>query len=146
MIYLRKSKRNISRLIFHHFGATLPRGIDVPHIRAMHINGREWDDIGYQGIIMETGRFSIGRDVDTAGAHTWGFNRGSLGILFMAASPVGGITRPNKNQLTTARALIREQVGYYGKSLEVLGHRNLRPTHCPGFDVPHWYKTGRIRA
>jgi len=144
-IYLRKSKRNIGRLIFHHYGESAPAGIDVPHIRHMHIKDREWDDIGYQGIILPDGRFSLGRDVDVAGAHTWGFNRGSIGIMFVAGSPVGGVTRPTKAQLKTARAIIREQLGYY-KNLDILGHRDLRPTHCPGFDVRHWVKTDEVRG
>lgn len=144
-IYLRKSKRNIKRVIFHHFGAYVPEGMDVPTIRHMHINQREWDDIGYQGVIMPDGAFSLGRDVDVAGAHTWGFNTGSIGIMFMAGSDIGEVTRPTAAQLKTARALVNEQKAYYG-DIEVLGHRDLRPTHCPGFDVPYWSRTGRIRG
>lgn len=142
-IYFRKSKRNITRLIFHHFGESVPDGVDVPAIRAMHINDREWDDIGYQGVIMPDGSLSLGRDVDQAGAHTWGFNKGSIGIMFVAGSPEGGVTKPNDKQLATARAIIDEQLSYYGK-LEVLGHRDLRATHCPGFDVKRWRETGIV--
>lgn len=146
-IYLRKSKRPIKRLIFHHFGASVPEGMDVSQIRYMHMSpkpiGRGWDDIGYHGLIMPDGLFCLGRDVDKAGAHTWSFNTGSIGIMFVAASPVGGVTRPSKAQLDTAMRIIAEQDEYYD-DYEVLGHNNLRPTHCPGFDVPHWVVTGQI--
>lgn len=144
-IFLRKSKRNINRLIFHHFGASIPADMTAAKIRYMHINGRKWDDIGYQGVIMPDGLFCNGRDVDVAGAHTWSFNNQSIGIMFLAASDVGGLTRPTDAQLATARKIINEQKSYYGNDLSVVGHRDLRPTHCPGFDVSHWYKTNEIR-
>ena len=144
-IYLPKSKRSIKRLIFHHFGASAPAGIGVPEIRHMHIDGRKWDDIGYHGVIFDYG-FQSARSIHNAGAHTWGFNRGSIGILFYAGSPVGGVTRPSDRQLQIAKEVIAEQHRYYGAGLEVLGHRDLRPTHCPGFDVPHWVKTDQIRG
>ena len=144
-IFLRKSKRNIKRLIFHHFGASVPAGMDVSQIRHMHIVDREWDDIGYHGLIMPDGLFCNGRDVDIAGAHTWSFNTGSIGIMFVAGSPEGGVTRPTRAQLKTAMELIAEQDEYYD-DYEILGHRDLRPTHCPGFDVPHWITTGEIRG
>jgi len=143
-IYFRKSKRNIDRLIFHHFGKFAPQDIGVPEIRHMHMVDRGWDDIGYNGIILPNGDFSIGRDVDNAGAHTFGFNRKSIGIMFLAGSDEGGLTRPTKFQLKTAREIIDEQKAYYGQSLVVKGHRDLRATHCPGFNVEHWYKTGEI--
>ena len=143
-IYLPKSKRSISRLIFHHFGASAPKGYGVPEIRHMHIEGRKWDDIGYHGAIFDEG-FQTGRSVHDAGAHTWGFNRASIGILFFAGSPEGGLTIPSQEQQKIAWEIIEEQRGYYGDGLEIVGHRDLRPTHCPGFDVPHWVRTNEIR-
>jgi len=146
-IFLRKSKRKISRLIFHHFGAYVPKDMDVSQIRYMHMtpkpNGRGWDDIGYHGLIMSDGLFCNARDVDLAGAHTWGFNKGSIGIMFVAGSDIGGVTRPTEAQLKTALEFIAEQDEYYD-DYQILGHNNLRPTHCPGFDVPHWVHTGQI--
>lgn len=144
MIYLKKSKRNITRIIFHHFGEQPPPGMNVPKIRRMHIDDRKWDDIGYHGIIMPDGEFSIGRDVNTTGAHTFKHNRGSIGIMFMAGLGRDGVTRPNKKQLATAHKIIEEQKRYYNR-LEVLGHRDLRPTLCPGFDIKHWYQTNEVR-
>lgn len=145
MIYLRKSKRNITRLIFHHFGENPPEGMNVPKIREMHVKGRGWTDIGYHAIIIPDGELSLGRDVDTSGAHTFKHNRGSIGIMFMAGLDRDGITRPNKAQLKTAMKLIEEQKRYYPK-LEILGHKDLRPTQCPGFNIKHWYATGEIIA
>lgn len=146
MAYLRKSKRSISRLIVHHYGNVPPAGTNVETIRKMHVEGRGWDDIGYHGIIMPDGEFQIGRDVDIAGAHTWSFNRGSIGIMLVAGLAKGDThTRPTAAQLQTLKAIISEQERYY-PGLSVVGHRDLRPTLCPGFDVAHWRKTGIVRA
>lgn len=146
MIYLRKSKRKISRLIFHHFGEIPPKGMNVPKIRQMHIVNNGWDDIGYHAVIMPDGSFSIGRPIDEAGAHTWSFNSGSIGIMFMAGIDRSlGYTKPTKEQLNTARAFIKECRKYYGNNLDICGHKDLRPTECPGFDVKYWVKTGKIR-
>lgn len=150
MRYLRRSKRKIGRLIFHHFGPPPPSGTNVRSIRKMHTDekphGRGWDDIGYHGIIMPNGDFQIGRDVDNAGAHTFGFNTGSIGIMFVAGLADGAShTEPAPAQLKTARELINECEEYY-PSVEVKGHRDLRPTLCPGFDIQHWMATGEVRA
>lgn len=144
-IFLRKSKRSISRLIFHHFGESAPKGMTPSKVRHMHIVGRRWDDTGYHGIIMPDGLFCVARDIDKAGAHTWGFNKGSIGILIMAGSPEGGVTIPTDAQVETMKKVIAEQDEYYD-SCDILGHRDLRPTHCPGFDVLHWISTGEFRG
>lgn len=143
-IFLKKAK-NVNKIIFHHYGEHVPPGVDVPLIRHMHITERGWDDIGYHGIILPDGRFSIGRDIQKTGAHTWGFNTGSIGIMFVAGSSVNEITKPDREQLKTARNIIREQIEYYGE-LQVVGHRDLSDSHCPGFDVNYWYRTGKISA
>ena len=149
MTYLLKARRGIKRLIFHHFGAHPPEGMNVPKIRDMHMKDRGWDDIGYHGVIMPDGEFSIGRDIQSVGAHTFGSNRQSIGIMFMAGiRPGHDFTKPNTQQLATARLIANEQIRYYGHGLEILGHRDAskRPTLCPGFDVPHWYETNEVRA
>ena len=133
-------------MIFHHFGNHPPDGMNAAKIRHMHIHDRGWDDAGYQGVIMPDGEFQIGRPVDQAGAHTWGFNRGSIGIMFVAGlKPGAEFTKPTRAQLSTARMIIEEQKKYY-PGLEICGHRDLRPTLCPGFDIKHWYKTDEVRA
>ena len=146
MMLLRKSKRNVKRLVFHHFGKQPPKGMNAAKIRRMHIEDRGWDDIGYHGVIMPDGELQGGRPVDEAGAHTFGFNRGSLGIMFVAGLQREGYTIPTRAQLETARLLIAECRDYYGNDIDICGHRDLRPTLCPGFDIKHWLETDRIKA
>ena len=141
----RRSKRNINRLIFHHFGEQPPEGMNAARIRTMHINDRGWDDIGYHGVIMPDGELQAGRPIDEAGAHTFSFNRGSIGIMFVAGLNHQEYTHPTREQLKTARRLVEECREYYG-DIEVCGHRDLRPTLCPGFDIKHWLKTNRVMA
>lgn len=146
MMYLRKSKRVISKLVFHHFGDAPPPGTNVRTIRYMHMNRKRdpFKDIGYHGIIMPDGDFQIGRDIDKMGAHTGGHNRGSIGIMFVAGLEEGAsMTRPTRAQLDTARDIINEQKAYY-PGLGLYGHKDLKPTQCPGFNVRHWYRTDEV--
>ncbi len=145
MIYLRKSKRDITKLIFHHFGTTPPKGTNAATIRRMHLE-RGFSDIGYHGVIMPDGEFQLGRDIDKMGAHAKGANKGSIGIMFVAGlGKWQKFTKPTKAQLATARRIIEEQKAYY-PDIELLGHRDTKATLCPGFDIHHWYATGKVRA
>lgn len=144
-LHLRKSKRSISKLIFHHFGTQPPEGMNTAKIRVMHIN-KGWSDIGYHGVIMPDGEFQLGRDIDKMGAHTRGSNKGSIGIMFMAGLKRGHeFTKPTQAQLITARLIIEEQKRHY-QGLEIFGHRDRAATLCPGFDIRHWYETNEVRA
>ena len=144
MIYLRKSKRSISKLIFHHFGGTPPEGTNVRSIRTLHLQ-RGFNDIGYHAIIMPDGELQIGRDIDKMGAHAQGSNRGSIGIMFVAGmGPGQEHTTPTRAQLATARGVIEECKRNY-PGIELLGHRDTKATLCPGFDIHHWYETNEIR-
>ena len=145
MIFLRPSKRRITKLIFHHFGPTPPPKTNVASIRQIHID-RGWADIGYHGIIMPDGEFQIGRDIDRMGAHAKGSNQGSIGIMFVAGIRRGhDYTTPSRYQLTSARLITEEQRRYF-PDVVLLGHRDVAATLCPGFDIHHWYQTNEVRA
>jgi len=145
VLYLRKSKRKITKLIFHHFGGTPPKGTNVRTVRHMHVEGNGWDDIGYHGLIMPDGEFQIGRDVDKMGAHAYPANRGSIGIMFVAGLAKGaGYTLPTLAQLAAARIIIEQSKKLY-PGIKLMGHRDVKATLCPGFDIHHWYETNEVR-
>ena len=150
-MFLRKSTRELDKFIVHHFGGVPPEGTNVESIRVMHTTpkangGRGWADIGYHGLIHPDGSFEVGRDVDIDGAHAFGSNRNSLGIMLVAGLAEGDThTRPTPAQLATLIKLIAEQRAHFPE-MEIMGHRDTKATLCPGFDVRHWLITGKVQA
>lgn len=103
----------------------------VKMIQDYHLESKLWDDIGYNFLVGGDGSAYVGRGWDLKGAHTLGYNAGSIGIAF-----IGQFDEypPTKQQLCAARQLIAEGV----KSIKLTqdynlyGHRQLRSTKSPG--------------
>ncbi len=87
-----------------------------------------------------------GRDEKEIGAHTYGYNKGSLGICL-----VGGLSDLNKpennftpNQFESLYRLLKQLKENYPDA-KILGHRDLANVQkqCPCFDVIPWRSTKR---
>jgi len=117
-------------LVVHHSAS--PTDTSVAAIRDWHLD-RGFDDIGYHFIFDRFGIKHPGRPLPIAGAHTKGYNTRSIGVCL-----IGDNTR-------TDRLWSQDQVGslqrfFHGCQLifpgiEVVGHRDLVDTLCPGLDV-----------
>jgi len=62
-----------------------------------------WADIGYNFLVDEDGNVYEGRGWDTVGAHTYGYNRVSIGIGFIGEF---SYRTPNSAALDAAKQLI----------------------------------------
>ncbi|MFQ6172031.1 cell wall-binding repeat-containing protein [Oryzobacter sp. R7] len=115
-------------------------------IYTFHVNGRGWNDVGYNFLIDRFGRIWEGRaggiDQPVAGAHAGGFNSQTFG-----ASALGdfGSVAPPAAVVTAQTRLIAWKLGLAhvdptattmieGKGVlpTVIGHRDLNQTSCPG--------------
>uniref|UniRef100_A0A8D0L284 Peptidoglycan-recognition protein n=1 Tax=Sphenodon punctatus TaxID=8508 RepID=A0A8D0L284_SPHPU len=96
-------------------------------IQSYHRNTLGWCDIGYNFLIGEDGRVYEGRGWSKMGAHAKNWNSLSLGISFMDKAPRAAA-------LSAARSLIQCAVkrNVLRTSYTLKGHRNVRPTACPG--------------
>ena len=96
-------------------------------IRAWHL-ARGFKDIGYHRVIRRDGMIEMGRPDNVMGAHTQGFNPGSLGVCYV------GSYEPTLEQV---RSMIRLYLEFSGKYKipwsEWYGHREFKNTECPGF-------------
>ncbi|GCB67849.1 hypothetical protein scyTo_0000784 [Scyliorhinus torazame] len=103
----------------------------LQNIQHYHMDKRGWCDIGYNFLIGEDGNIYEGRGWTKMGAHTRGYNDVSLGISIM-----GNFTSvvPNSKALNAAQSLIQCSAsrGYLSSVYILKGHRQLRPTNCPG--------------
>ena len=132
----------VRRITLHHT-ATLPKmeaRTDrdlVKGVQNFHRNTRGWADIGYHWLIGRDGNVYEGRALTIQGAHAGGGNNvENLGI-----SVVGNFTEelPKEGQLATVRLFLEEQMAKYDVAAgEVYGHRDFKPTECPGGALYAW--------
>ena len=137
MIKLRKSKRDIKRIIIHCTATPEGRNVTVEQLRDWHVRGNGWSDIGYHYIIDITGAVHEGRNVDLAGAHTKGYNTTSIGIVY-----VGGLTADGKKSKDTRTPAQKEALKQLVEDLRkiypsatVHGHNEFAKKDCPCFKV-----------
>lgn len=101
------------------------------YIQNFHMESENFDDIGYNFMIGGDGAVYEGRGWDSQGAHTKGYNRGSLGIAF-----IGTFTKyaPPARQLNVAKLLLEEGVRLkkLTPDYKLYGHRQFYGTESPG--------------
>lgn len=96
---------------------------------------RRWAAIGYHFLIGKDGKIYEGRPVKYQGAHC-GDNANNLGI-----SVIGDCHRnlPNARQMRALKAFLDDQRERFNVPLSrVYGHRDIKPTICPGDRLYAW--------
>lgn len=136
------SNSPIVRIVVH-YSATYPeQDIGVSEIDRWH-RDRGWSKIGYHYVIRRDGYVERGRPESEIGAHVLGHNTGSIGICWVggldraSGSNVGVDNRTPEQKQALAKVLRDLTARYPGA--EVVGHRDLAATQCPGFDVKTWW-------
>lgn len=139
----------VRRITLHHTSEYpgMDKMSDLQVIRAIanfHRNSLGWADIGYHYLIGRDGKVYEGRPSSLQGAHTGGNNENNLGI-----SMVGNFMhrRPSSVQMFALKRLLDMKMKEYGLSTRnLLGHRDLKATACPGDALYQWllaYKKSR---
>ncbi|XP_071095144.1 peptidoglycan recognition protein 4-like [Haliotis cracherodii] len=124
-------------VIIHH-GASAGCSYSQDCVRLMqcyqnfHVDGRGWSDIGYNFAIGDDGNVYEGRGWGAVGAHTYGYNRISVGIAF-----IGNFNdrEPSQAALDALLTLLTHGVRYgeLTPSYTLLGRRDVGyPTESPG--------------
>ncbi|MFN0011650.1 MAG: peptidoglycan recognition family protein [Phycisphaerales bacterium] len=131
----------VRRITVHHEGATVFTATGqadaarrIESIRRGHVgratDGQPWADIGYHYIVDPAGRVWEGRSVQYQGAHVHLKNESNLGIVVL-----GNFEKqaPTPAALATLDRFLAEQMRRYRVPIaNVLTHRELNPTACPG--------------
>lgn len=98
--------------------------------KQMHLQFKGYADIGYHFVIDAAGKMYRGRDLNVRGAHTGGFNTGTVGIVLLGNFET---TTPPQPQVDAFKTLARCLVSAYHIT-HLAGHRDFQPTEtvCPG--------------
>lgn len=136
--------REIKWLVVHCSATRASADIGAGEIRAWHMGGRGWRDIGYHYVIRRDGRVEDGRPLDRPGAHVVGHNARSVGICLAGGLDERG--RPEDNFTEAQRRALKVLLLRLRRSFpaaDILGHRDFPAVRkdCPCFDVRGWLKT-----
>lgn len=122
-------------LVVHHTAGSMPRDengerAEMRSIQRAHFaNG--WSDIGYNYVIMPSGRVYEGRGYGIRGAHTINHNRQTIGVSFAGNYDV---KKPTRRSLRAYRQLMRRLRDHGARIDRVRGHQQMpnQSTACPG--------------
>jgi len=132
--------RPIHKIILHCTATPEGRNTTVEDIRRWH-KEKGFNDIGYHYVVYLDGTVHDGRSVEIVGAHTKGYNTGSIGVVY-----VGGIdskkfepkdTRTSK-QKKSMHTFIKGLMDKY-KGATLHGHNEFAAKACPSFKVQSEY-------
>lgn len=136
--YNKKMRLEIDTIVIHHSDTkrdwdlgTALNAINNSHKDRLHkeLNGNG-HHVAYHYLIAGGGKILYTRPEDEVGYHAghWTTNRKSIGVCFLGKFEE---EKPNPQQLTAARQLIRE-IKCRHKIKNIAGHRTFKPTKCPG--------------
>ncbi|MGI5912644.1 MAG: peptidoglycan recognition family protein [Syntrophomonadaceae bacterium] len=123
-------RKSTKRVILHHSASP-----DVPAstIHGWHLN-QKWSGIGYHFVIRANGAIERGRPEWAIGSHSGPDGNGdSIGIVLTGNFEYD---KPTEGQLDSLVWLITQYLEpKYGK-LQVIGHKDVMATACPGKNFP----------
>ena len=122
-VRLRRSKRVITDIIIHCTASQPCADLSADDIRRMH-KAQGWSDIGYHYVVRLDGTVEEGRDVDIIGAHVSGFNKNSIGVVY-----VGGLDKKQAKK----------------KTLELLESVGVTPAEEKVGKYPHEFSGGMLQ-
>ena len=163
----------INKFIIHHTASSeLVQDSDgsgeyknmIKNIFLYHINGREWNDIGYNYLVDPNGNIYEGRNGGNGvvGVHAGSYNEGSIGISILGTygGNVNGEYLANPLTYKIIKSL-EKLIGWVaanngislnkingqnpkGENIDgVIGHRDVSATNCPGDEL--YQKLGSIQ-
>ena len=128
--YNKRSLSQIEQIVIHHVGST---GQTVEDIARYHVLSNGWPGIGYWAEIDRDGLITICNSLENISYHVAGQNTRSVGIC--VNGNFEGVETPSAEQLQSLSWLIAYLRQTLPNQLPVVGHKDLAPTACPGFNL-----------
>jgi peptidoglycan hydrolase-like protein with peptidoglycan-binding domain len=122
-------KRSIEGVFIHCDASPNPK-LTVRDIHRMHID-RGWAGCGYHIYIDNEGRSWHGRDMESVGAHTSGYNAGTIGICCNGLH----LSDFSEAQFVRLREICTEINAAHGGKIRFREHNDVAAKACPVFDA-----------
>ncbi len=132
-----------NKIIIHCSATPEGKNFNAEWIKNIHINEKNFDDIGYHYVILLDGSLEKGRLDEIIGAHCSGQNTNSIGICY-----IGGCdknlkskdTRTDAQKKSLKKLVAKLQNQYNISNLRVYGHNEFSNKDCPCFNVrKEWF-------
>lgn len=139
------SERNETNLVVvHHTGNPTDDDMSAEEIHASH-QSQGWSGIGYHFVIRKNGQIEKGRPIWAIGAHAYGRNSDTIGIHVSGNFEE---VYPTKYQIESLAYLIGWLCEKYDLDVhkDVVGHRDLMATACPGEGLYEQLETVKGKA
>jgi len=125
-----QSRTYTRRVIIHHSASP---DVSASVIHDWH-RRKDWSGIGYHAVIRADGAVEAGRPLDAVGAHAGSAaNPDSIGICLTGNFMM---QPPSRSQMDSLARLLDYLEDRYGTRLEVLRHKDVATTDCPGIHFP----------
>lgn len=137
--------RKVNWVIIHQSASNVKSHDNIETVRQWHLD-RNFSDIGYHYFINKNGEVFKGRDEEKAGAHVKvagsnkSHNKDSIGICLSGkGDKEHPETHPTIFQKKSLEILLIDICSRYElQKIDILGHSDLEPTECPGFELSTW--------
>ena len=127
--------RKIKRIVIHVTDSDNSLDIGFEDINRWH-KKRGWlsksgISCGYHYIVRRSGLVEVGRPIEEVGAHAYGYNRDSIGIVWV------GRKNPDSDQFASLKQLVRALMINYEIDIDnIVGHYEVDPKKtCPNLDM-----------
>ncbi|EOD01644.1 peptidoglycan recognition protein family protein [Caldisalinibacter kiritimatiensis] len=106
----------------------------MKRIQEIHMNDNGWCDIGYNYAVGVNGLLMEGRNVNVAGAHAYGYNSKSIGVVVLGNYDIRDFTVKQEDKLVDLLAWLcyKYTIDY---NTHIIGHRDVASKSCPGDNI-----------
>ena len=133
--------RKINEIIVHCTATPEGKDFKAADIDKWH-KQKGWDGIGYHHVVDLDGTVEPGRPESKVGAHCYGHNQNSIGVVYIGGVPSDGKTpkdtRTPQQKAALVKLLTELKHKYPGATIH--GHRDFAAKACPSFDATTEYK------
>ena len=136
-----KNMRKINEIIVHCTATPEGKDFKAADIDKWH-KQKGWDGIGYHHVVDLDGTVEPGRPESKVGAHCYGHNQNSIGVVYIGGVASDGKTpkdtRTPQQKAALVKLLTELKHKYPGATIH--GHRDFAAKACPSFDATTEYK------
>lgn len=133
--------RKINEIIVHCTATPEGKDFKAADIDKWH-KQKGWDGIGYHHVVDLDGTVEPGRPESKVGAHCYGHNQNSVGVVYVGGVASNGKTpkdtRTPQQKAALSKLLTELKHKYPGATIH--GHRDFAAKACPSFDATTEYK------